>query len=387
MKIAVVTHYYASHGGGIEIVAWELAMRLAQGADVVWLASDCDGIPAKAPASVRFVPMRSTNRLERLTGLPVPLWSPGALITLWHEVRSADAVHLHDFAYAGNLIAFVAARVHRRPIVITQHVGFIPYRNPIVRAVVSGLQRTLGQIVLARASRVVFVSPVVRNYFAKFVRFRSPPIVLRNGVDTHTFVGCGADGQARARLALGVAATRPVLLFVGRFVEKKGLHLLRRLTERMPDVTWLFAGRGPLHPAAWNRANVRVLDGLSGATLVPLYCAADMLVLPSVGEGLPLVVQESIACGTPVLIGEDTAEAVGGPTELVFSCRVGGAREVDSWEKAIRSALAEIAVRRSRLPLPGPSVPASWEACSAAYAALFNELISPHSPSELASNP
>jgi glycosyltransferase involved in cell wall biosynthesis len=101
----------------------------------------------------------------------------------------------------------------------------------------------------------------------------------------------------------------PVALFVGRFVEKKGLAVLERLARAHPEVTFAFAGWGPLDPRRWNLPNARVFDTLSGAALAPLYRASDVLVLPSAGEGFPLVIQEALACGLAVLCGEESAAA------------------------------------------------------------------------------
>ena len=48
-----------------------------------------------------------------------------------------------------------------------------------------------------------------------------------------------------------------------------------------------------------------------------LYGSHDLFIMPSYGEGFPLVVQESLACGTPVVISIDTAH--GGPA---FPCAI-----------------------------------------------------------------
>ena len=373
MKILVVTHYYSTHRGGIEIVAGSLASRLARAHVVEWVASDCDPVPDDAGGSLRCMPMRSTNVIERLSGLPFPLWGPGSLFRLWQATRDADVVHLHDFAYLGNWAAFLFASLRGKPIVITQHVGFIPYKSPILRFVLKALHATIGRVMLGRADRVVFVSPVARAYYARFVRFRRTPLVISNGVDTDMFAAATPDDRQRARTALGLDPSRPVFLFVGRFVEKKGLHILEDLVRRMPDVSWVFAGWGPIDPRQWNAPNVHVLEGRRGAALVPLYQAADLLVLPSVGEGLPLVLQESMSCGTPALVGEDTAEAAEAPPGLVFACEVGGDDTVDRWEQALRQILSD----RSSLSARGPAAAAfararwSWAACAETYGALL----------------
>ncbi len=50
---------------------------------------------------------------------------------------------------------------------------------------------------------------------------------------------------------------------------------------------------------------------------MPLYQASNVFVLPSTGEGWPLVIQEALSCGLPVLCGGDTASADPAATEFV----------------------------------------------------------------------
>ena len=167
---------------------------------------------------------------------------------------------------------------------------------------------------------------------------------------------------------------------MGRFVEKKGLRILEALAQRITDAHWVMAGWGPIDPRSWKASHVAVVANRKGADLVPLYQAADLLVLPSVGEGLPLVVQESLSCGTPVIVGDDTAAAVDAPPSIVVACRVGEAEErqqtVDEWEARLRSELRALGaapqVRSEAAAFARASW--SWTSCADRYAALFERL-------------
>jgi len=151
-------------------------------------------------------------------------------------------------------------------------------------------------------------------------------------------------------------------------VQKKGLRLLRELAQRLPEAQWVFAGWGPLDPEAWGLPNVRIVRDARSIDLVPLYQSAELLVLPSVGEGFPLVVQEAMACGTPAMVSEDTA--AGAPQAAPLLIRE--PLDVARWEARIRALLRSGELERLR-----PRVAAfarehwSWKGCAARYAGLF----------------
>jgi glycosyltransferase involved in cell wall biosynthesis len=129
------------------------------------------------------------------------------------------------------------------------------------------------------------------------------------GVDTDIFRPPASHEKPELRRRLGLNPDRPLALFVGRFVEKKGLHMLSHMVRQRPEIVWALAGWGHLDPQDWHLPNVVVFRDLSGAGLAPLYQAADVFVLPSKGEGFPLVIQEALACGLPVVCSAETAEA------------------------------------------------------------------------------
>ncbi len=379
-KITLVTHFFPAHRGGVEAVAAEIAVRLAASgaAEITWFASDTDAPPRNAPG-LRCVPARSCNIVERTLGFPYPVWSPRALAQLWRQVRACDAVHLHDCLYLPNVVAWLAAAAARRPVVITQHVGHIPFRNPLLRWILAGANRLLGKLLLARSARTVFVSEAVLRYFERFVHFRRPPLRIANGVDSATF--CPASGAERARLRaqLGADPDRPLLLFAGRFVEKKGLRLLHRLAQDFPDVHWIFAGWGPLDPSQWNLPNVSVRGNLGQAQLAPIYQAADLLVLPSVGEGFPLVVQEAMACGTPALVSEETAAGCPEARDLLLREPLGTADSAERWRTRLECLLRQGDTLHALRPRVAEFARAtwSWDRTTQRYCEILRDAVSP----------
>ncbi len=317
MRALIVTHYYAEHRGGVEVVARELAERLAsRGLEVVWAASD-EGAKQAEEAVLRL-PMRAWNFTERLMGFAYPLWGPISLLRLWRAVRRCDVVHIHDSVYMGNVCAYLYARLLRKPVVVTQHVGMVPYAQRVLQGLLAFANRTLARQVLVGSDKCIFISTKVQNYFGELVHFRTTTLYIPNGIATEIFQPVDRPERRRLRAGLGLSLDKPVLLFVGRFVERKGLKVLRSLAELFPECQWVFVGWGPLDPVTWGLPNVSCPGAMDRARLVPYFQVADLLVLPSVGEGFPAVVQQAMACGTPALISEDTALGMPEIGPLVF---------------------------------------------------------------------
>jgi glycosyltransferase involved in cell wall biosynthesis len=377
--VTCVSHFFESHRGGIEIVAGRLARELAaHGHAVRWLAGDASAAPEDTTVEAR--PLRVWNGVERRVGLPFPVPSPRAVRALDRAVADSSAIVVHDALYLTSVLAVLSARRHRRGVVLVQHIAGIPFRSPVLRAVLAVANRLVTRPMLAAADQVVYISQTTAEAFGG-VRYRRAPALIFNGVDTDVFKP-PADAAQRAgeRAELGLPAQAPVALFVGRFVEKKGLTILRELARRRSDVHWAFAGWGPLDPDEWALPNVSVHRDLTGPSLARAYRAADVFVLPSTGEGFPLVVQEAMACGTPVVCGSDSALADPDASALLTGVPV-DLQDPAGTATAFAAALDRVVDRPAAGDPAGELVAYararySWQSRGDRYSALITELVS-----------
>ena len=306
MRILTVSNFYDSHGGGLERVAAQLNREfVTAGCDVAWAASDSDGLP-ESPA--RLIGLRCANPTERLTGLPMPIPGPRSIARLRKAIRNVDGVVIHDALYVTSILAMIFAKAEKKPTVMVQHIGAIPFANSLLSLVMRLANLVVTRPMMAAAGRLAFISATVRDDLLG-VPPRRPSLLVFNGVDQSVFNDRQSVTRAEMRAQWGLPINTPLAIFVGRFVEKKGLRVLRLLAKQRPDVHFALFGQGPIDPHEWGLANVHPLCQQPQERIADLYRAADMLLLPSVGEGYPLVIQEAMACGLPVICGNGSARA------------------------------------------------------------------------------
>ncbi|NUM34652.1 MAG: glycosyltransferase family 4 protein [Candidatus Brocadiae bacterium] len=105
-------------------------------------------------------------------------------------------------------------------------------------------------------------------------------------------------------------AKSKIVLFSGNLTLSQGPQILleaaKQVLQKMPDTTFLFAGRGELYQDLAQKAkqiseNILFPGQLKGKALVAAYRIADCLIIPSLYEHSATIALEAMACGTPVI--------------------------------------------------------------------------------------
>lgn len=194
------------------------------------------------------------------------------------------------------------------PVIVTS------VRNRVLNIVNLLTERRLAK----RTGRVLTNSEGVRRELARFARVPPEKIqVVHNFIDVDRFAPPTEDARRAARAQWGIADDEIILLVPARIAAQKhqaglltALNLLRRRGGLPERARVLLAGREHSRPYAalvrrmlrWFGLTDRVTYLGRVADMVPLYGAADILVLPSLYEGLPNAVLEGASCGLPAVV-------------------------------------------------------------------------------------
>lgn len=308
--------------GGAETVVAELARRLVDAGHETAVASS---------GGWRADELRDEG--VRVVDVPLRDAGPAALARSVRAIRRdlgerpAALVHTHNVR--ATLAAAASGRA--RPVLTTVH-GLADADYP--RAV---------RLLRRCSDTVVAVSDDVA---ARLVAGGLPEdrvVVIENAVATAPVTEPGGGDEVRA--GLGIAPGRPIVLCVARLARPKRVDLLLDAWAGTSGAELLVVGDGPERAGLERRAS-----GLPGVRLlgdrhdVPrLLGVADLLVLPSDREGLPVSVLEAMAAGVPVV-----ASRVGGLTSLDEAVTLTSPGDASALAGAIAALLADEPGRRAQ---------------------------------------
>jgi phosphatidylinositol alpha-mannosyltransferase len=310
MRLALVCPYSLSRPGGVQAQVLGLARAYTGHGHEVSVFAPLDDGTTRAPSEVRLVDSgRSVPVPANGSVAPVSL-SPLAVRRAVRELRASqpDVVHVHEPFAPGLPMGLLVAR------------GLPPEVATFHRSGASRFYRALGPVVRHQSHRLAVrcaVSAAARATAATAVD--GPIEVLFNGVECDRY----ADAEPWP-------ADRPVVLFLGRHEERKGLAVLLEAFDRMRGskrgvgaVLWV-AGDGPQRRALERRwpvdADIQWLGTVSDDEKIRRLATADVLCAPSLGrESFGIVLLEAMAARAVVVASNITGyrDAAGGCAVLV----------------------------------------------------------------------
>jgi glycosyltransferase involved in cell wall biosynthesis len=208
---------------------------------------------------------------------------------------------IHAHGLAAGTIARILKIIHKTNIVLSTHAIYSFDARPVlsffVRKILQGFDYILG------------VSDVSKNELIKMGLSKNLVGVHRNWIDTARF-SLREKEKVRKKLHLGKTLN---VLFVGRFIELKGVERLCAAAKLTPEVTFHFVGQGPLENTVINlEKKLRNLiyhgvlmqnSEIELEKLIDLYCACDYVISPYLyDEGFSITLIESLCCGTPLIV-------------------------------------------------------------------------------------
>jgi L-malate glycosyltransferase len=322
MRILVLTHEYPPVGGGGGRVAMDLCAGLAErGHELHVLTMHLHGLPRAEEHGRVKVTRLSVLRREaaRARLLDMGLYVLRGFFRGLDIIRKwrPDVIHVH-FALPAGSLAWALSRVTGVPYVLTAHLGDVPGGVPEKTDHWFRFFFPFTPAIWKNASRVAAVSEFTRGLALKHY-----PVEIRSH-------------------------NPPRIIFAGRFMDQKNPLFIVKVLAGLPDLRWecRMLGDGPLKVDVEKAIRESGLEGrfhlpgwVTPQEVIAGFGESDILFMPSLSEGLPVVGVQALAMGLAVV-----ASRAGGFVDLVEQGRNGYLYErddLDGMQAGLRSLLAD----------------------------------------------
>lgn len=339
MKILVLIHEFPPVGGGGGRAAQDICKGLVnRGHEIVVLTAHLEGLPKEEwldgihvlrLPSLRQEAFRAD--LKAMGGYVLSgFWAGCRLIKRWRP----DLIHVH-FAVPAGALAWALSKLTGVPYVMTVHLGDVPGGVPEKTGSWFKWVKPFTHSIWRDAKQVIAVSEFTRQLALK--HYKRGIEVIPNGVDLDRLRPTGIRVQEPPRI-----------VFAGRLMEQKNpIQIVRSLAE-LKDLAWqcVMIGDGPLLPALQHaiaeyglQERFTLTGWVTPENVLEWFERSDILFMPSLSEGLPVVGVQALAKGLALVVSK-----IGGFLDIVDDGENGYLIELShpsEFSRALRQLLSD----------------------------------------------
>ena len=308
MKIAHVSMFFLPTFGGVEQVMYELAKRqVAEGHEVHVFCCDSDK-KNRIKKKYEIMDGIHVHRLPYIFRLSLSTFIWPSL--LWKFDGKFDVVHSHVSGHAYILMTGILSRIKKFKHIHTTHCPWtdVSFRPKILRPFIFLNEIFFNKIAFKLIDKIIAITPWEKDNLLNFTEDTKIK-TIQNGMDSIFYKRIKKNQFKKKN---GISKGKMVLFF-GRLNPTKGPEKLAEAAIKMvqlnksKDLSFVWVGpdegvaekvRQMIKPYK----NMHYLGPIRGKeNVAEMYQAADVYVLPSYREGLPLTLFEAMASGLPII--------------------------------------------------------------------------------------
>lgn len=212
---------------------------------------------------------------------------------LWmiYNHRNIDIIHAQGLN--ASLIGYILKSIFHKKLVSSIHA--------IYETNIHSTTAKLIAKILNKSDHILTLSKASEKELLSFGVSRHKLHVYKYWIQTDKFYSLNKN-EIRKKLNFENKFT---VIFVGRLIRKKGVRLLVKVAQNLPNINFIFIGTGPESEFLNEQnkfPNIKYLGKVPNCELINYYNLADIFCIPSLyEEGFGRVVMEAVACGLPVV--------------------------------------------------------------------------------------
>jgi len=162
-----------------------------------------------------------------------------------------------------------------------------------------------GSLCYRLVDKIIFQGPILANKAIRRGIKREKTVIIPQPTDPENFFI--TDNREYYKKKIGVEINKLMILFVGRLEYRKGFYtilpIIDAVIKNRDDIIFYFVGKGPYAEMLekYDKNYVNLVGSKLPYQIYDYYKSADLFILPSMSEGLPLVILEAMFCGVPII--------------------------------------------------------------------------------------